>query len=66
MNGDKVYRTNHEFRVALEKATGRAIPPSLWPILHNFLDSQGVHEPFTDADVEFAIKKCKRLGGIVK
>lgn len=60
-----VYRNWAEFREALIER-GYNLSRRQWDLLSELLFASAIHAPYTEGDIEYAIKKIKRVRGFVK
>ena len=60
----RTYKSWTSFKTALNARLPERLPDSLWSTLEEILFSAAIHPPFSDGDIEFALRKIKRLWGI--
>ena len=49
------------FRLALERETGKNYPPYLWDMLRETLSWSAIHEPYSEGDIEIALKQVASI-----
>lgn len=58
---DKRYKTWWEFKNALVGKLNEDLPQEMWALLEELLFSSSIHEPYSNGDIDFALRKIKRL-----
>lgn len=50
-----------EFKQVLIKRLGKDLPDELWVLIEDILFSSAIHEPFDDGDIEFSLKRIRKV-----
>ena len=51
----KRFNTDREFKLAVEERINKKISRTTWVLLADFLLIDGIHDPFTDADIDYLL-----------